>query len=534
MLKFTEYLTEKDHRPTITKKIGMPQEVADYLHGLHDKRSIWFANQIAKMPNYQRTADNQKLNWVQTALRGQITAILDWMRGAQNVNLNAYDWDGALQGSEEWHDEIAQQASGEFVPEDLPEGAEMVKSFPDGFYWIDLNETSCGVEGRQMGHCGTTHDAETLMSLRSPKGEPHVTLAISPEDGAWHQCKGKGNRKPDPKYYPYIAQLLAELEVYNFKAEYNRSEDFDESDFRDYVEANEDDFPEGTAEKIEDSEYGRFEEAEKRAEELNADFEHGYVSAFYDEYAYIDGSFTYTFEGVDVIRLPEYRDGKDYAPDKGEIEEVEFNDGGEDLLLDIRLRYGGYENDPVDQVESVGYDIQELENDYAKERARIAEALVENRIIRKLPYDLELVDEIKKPDEDLDEIVDNNGVEVFNTMIDHGFGTSDIEPIADSLIPHVKEVMEKIIHHNRGEQLQMNFEAYTKTIDLGDLFTLQASLTGRYIRVQIFFDANAAPKDKQNHYATLVRYLRTDAAHMLIKKRVILGIEEYKKKHIKS
>ena len=47
-----QLLLEKDHRQKIIK-IGLPTEVADYLHNLNDKYSLWFADKINKMPMFQ-------------------------------------------------------------------------------------------------------------------------------------------------------------------------------------------------------------------------------------------------------------------------------------------------------------------------------------------------------------------------------------------------------------------------------------------------------------------------------------------------
>lgn len=38
---YINLILEKDHRENI-KKIGIPEDVADYLHQLNDKYSIWF------------------------------------------------------------------------------------------------------------------------------------------------------------------------------------------------------------------------------------------------------------------------------------------------------------------------------------------------------------------------------------------------------------------------------------------------------------------------------------------------------------
>ena len=75
-MNYKEYLLllEKDHRKNIIK-MGHSEEVADFLHNLNDKYSIWFADKINKMPEYQNS--NNKLNFV-IRLRDQMQSIIDY------------------------------------------------------------------------------------------------------------------------------------------------------------------------------------------------------------------------------------------------------------------------------------------------------------------------------------------------------------------------------------------------------------------------------------------------------------------------
>ena len=96
----------------------------------------------------------------------------------------------------------------------------VVKDFGDGYYWVDLNRSSCRLEGGAMGHCGNTASAksdDTILSLRKliKRGkdqnswlwEPHLTFILDGE-GKLGEMKGKNNEKPDEKYHRYIIELL--------------------------------------------------------------------------------------------------------------------------------------------------------------------------------------------------------------------------------------------------------------------------------------------------------------------------------------
>jgi hypothetical protein len=139
----------------------------------------------------------------------------------------------------QWHREI--KASGKI----LHEKGKVIKSFPDGYYWIDLLTNSDRGEANAMGHCGTT-SSDTILSLRKRSDgghiEPFVTIAIDYQEDdketydIIHQIKGKGNKKPIAKYYPYIVELLLDkkLDIQSVDSdEYSPEEDFHLSDLDD-------------------------------------------------------------------------------------------------------------------------------------------------------------------------------------------------------------------------------------------------------------------------------------------------------------
>lgn len=160
---------------------------------------------------------------------------------ATNQNFQNADFEEVYQESVEWHEEL--EASGRQL--DIEEGQVIVEQYDDGYYWLDLMDNNCQLEGQSMGHCGNT-SADTLLSLRDPKGEPHVTIAYD-YDGTYRQIKGKGNDKPVDKYHEYIVDLFINShspapesgesnEIYqlvNYKPEYKPETDFSISDLDD-------------------------------------------------------------------------------------------------------------------------------------------------------------------------------------------------------------------------------------------------------------------------------------------------------------
>jgi len=138
-----------------------------------------------------------------------ITEIVDWLksplRDEEIVDLSQYDrYFDALRKARDWHKNL--KASGVIINEK----GNIIMSFPDGYYWIDLGKKECEDEGNAMGHCATTNH-DTLYSLRK-KQSPHVTVAIEHESdnsAIIYQMKGRGNEKPVEKYHPYIVELLA-------------------------------------------------------------------------------------------------------------------------------------------------------------------------------------------------------------------------------------------------------------------------------------------------------------------------------------
>tara|TARA_R110001599_G_scaffold131413_1_gene307369 strand:+ start:4534 stop:6777 length:2244 start_codon:yes stop_codon:yes gene_type:complete len=89
---------------------------------------------------------------------------------------------------------------------------DIVHRYKDGYYWINLGEGACELEGKRMGHCGRD-DRGNLVSLRTrPKGskasKSHVTLTYNENEETLYQIKGRENNAPDSEYWTYIKDFI--------------------------------------------------------------------------------------------------------------------------------------------------------------------------------------------------------------------------------------------------------------------------------------------------------------------------------------
>lgn len=88
-------------------------------------------------------------------------------------------------------------------------------TFNDGWKWVVKDAEYCDLEARAMGHCGNRGDprpGDRIISLREPTKKPGIwrpaCTFILRKEGLISEMKGRENNKPDPKYFPYIVELL--------------------------------------------------------------------------------------------------------------------------------------------------------------------------------------------------------------------------------------------------------------------------------------------------------------------------------------
>jgi hypothetical protein len=220
--------TEKD---VIIKKIGLSEENADFLISLSPTFAVWLADSIIQLStnsNLYGTKNEtiealNKSPYLITQLRERIRGILDWLQhpSTPKQNLRELTFAEAEKKSEEWHEELS-TSGGDIDYTEPKENIILKKYAPNEFgityYWVFIPKSKCDIEGKRMGHCGTT-SASSLISLRSVRAytesstitDSHVTVAYDLQDGKFYQGKAKKNAKPSQKYFPYIFDLIKSI-----------------------------------------------------------------------------------------------------------------------------------------------------------------------------------------------------------------------------------------------------------------------------------------------------------------------------------
>jgi len=225
--------TEKD---VIIKKIGFNEALAEYLISVSPTFAVWLADSILENEIEERQeskevvlkAINEKsisknTNYLNNNFGGGIREILDWLQhpSTPKQNLRELTFNEALQKAKEWHQELT--TSGGDLNFTEPKENIVIKQYaPNQFgktyYWVFIPKNYCDIESARMGHCGRT-GAGSLISLRSvfkntnedTISDSHVTIAYNYEEGKFYQAKGKQNKKPVEKYFPYISDLIESL-----------------------------------------------------------------------------------------------------------------------------------------------------------------------------------------------------------------------------------------------------------------------------------------------------------------------------------
>lgn len=133
---------------------------------------------------------------------------------------------------------------------------DIIMKFGDGFYWMKLNASEWSKEGQVMQHCGTPN-SDTMLSLRDENGNSHVTVDLANrEDEAWSnvlraygfsekdipsgfnlaiQVRGKQNKLPDRKYWPYVRDLFKKKSIVMGDFEHAQRDHEIAADFEEFV-----------------------------------------------------------------------------------------------------------------------------------------------------------------------------------------------------------------------------------------------------------------------------------------------------------
>lgn len=230
-------ITEGTKEEIIIKKIGLPNFVADWAEELSDKYSIWIADSFKrliidskKFPELRnmkgediekKLASDEREPMFDDFLKktmeehsGEYKYILDWLKGRSHgavIETDKLDFKNltfteALKRSEEWHKELSKVQGGQIKDET----GDVVLTFPDGFYWIDLKKGEDADEGRAMSHCGRCQNSgEHIISLRKD-GYPYISGCIHPKTHIISQLRGRANTKPKKSFHTYIMKMLTD------------------------------------------------------------------------------------------------------------------------------------------------------------------------------------------------------------------------------------------------------------------------------------------------------------------------------------
>jgi hypothetical protein len=239
---------------TIMNKIGLSKYLADDMESRYGKYAIWVADSYRKyitklLLNNRIEFDNQELSgkgdidnlfksenedfqiflssWWQGKYRDELYGfVFDWLRGRNSgavVETDKLDFKNmtAIQAytrAADWHRKLETAQAGEIKDEH----GDIIMTFPDGYYWIDLESSRCDDEAKAMNHCGISGSkGSKLYSLRKDK-QPSVTVELN--DGTIKQIRGRANSKPKKEYHKYILDFILSDLVKSFNYDGYKSE----------------------------------------------------------------------------------------------------------------------------------------------------------------------------------------------------------------------------------------------------------------------------------------------------------------------
>ena len=253
-------ILEASARDVLVNKLKLTDKAADFFVDKCGKLSILIVNKIItsnlKYILKVETAPtkdelHKSISLVNLSYRTyneDLTSIMDWIRVGLNGNLGSHkndDYQTLVRESKKWHDEL-EVGSGIYNYEEDEDS--IILDFRDengmGFYWVDLQTSTCNDEQKRMGHCASTR-GDTLYSLRETRrindkftiNKSHLTAAIEEQNEGFSilQLKGQKNSKPAEKYHQYIAKLLISptVNIVGFGSEYDSASDFKLADLND-------------------------------------------------------------------------------------------------------------------------------------------------------------------------------------------------------------------------------------------------------------------------------------------------------------
>ncbi len=230
-------LTEAKNTDIIVNKIGLPSEISEWLtNDYNEKFQLWIANNfkkeavkrisggkeivaniMIKMLKGDKTQSSLKiqLNRQKLYFQGVFQLVVTWLQNRREIspetdeiNLNTLTFELAVQRADIWHEKV-QRLKAEQITD---ESGKIIKTYPDGFYWLDLQTGNCRAEANAMGHCGQAGASGTLYSFRKNR-QPYLTGEVNKINGVLVQLRGRANTKPKVEYHDRIMDFLLEPKV---------------------------------------------------------------------------------------------------------------------------------------------------------------------------------------------------------------------------------------------------------------------------------------------------------------------------------
>lgn len=228
-------LTEAKNTDVIINTIGLPSEIAAWLtNDYPEKFQLWIAdnfkkdaikrisggkeivaNIMIKMLKGDKTQNSLKiqLNRQKPYFQGMINEIIGWLLNRRmiapetdDINLRNLSFEDAVRRVDIWQENVNRLKAEQITDE----SGTIIKTYPDGFYWIDLQTSNCSAEARAMNNCGRGTAGGTLYSFRKAK-QSYLTGDVA--NGSLIQLRGRANSKPRAEYHDRIIDFLLEPKV---------------------------------------------------------------------------------------------------------------------------------------------------------------------------------------------------------------------------------------------------------------------------------------------------------------------------------
>ena len=215
-MRFTEFIIEAAYDSMLDALVRKyPDHEQDIRWGKNLKkqdRVVWYLNilkQYLQNPNDNKPLGGEKnLGQFQEKLTHYLGQNIPKIDAVVFKNeINAQDLFNQFAQIEQEH----QSKQRSEAPPAIQTGDYKLIPFSNGTAWWYINRAYCSDEARSGGHCGNVagqyQNNQRILSYRDAGGHVLLTFILEP-DGTLGEMKARFNQKPDPKYHPYIMQLL--------------------------------------------------------------------------------------------------------------------------------------------------------------------------------------------------------------------------------------------------------------------------------------------------------------------------------------